>query len=46
MMSNASICCVMRIVPSSDAMLEPTFPASIRHIIDDENSSSMISRVV
>lgn len=45
MMSSASICCVTLIVPISEAMLEPTFPARIRHIIDDENSSSMISRV-
>ena len=44
-MSRASICCVTRIVPISEAMFEPTFPARIRHIIDDENSSSMISRV-
>ena len=43
--SKASICCVTRIVPISDAMFEPTFPARIRHIIDDENSSSMISLV-
>ena len=43
--SNASICCVTRIVPISDVMFEPTLPASIRHIMEDENSSSIISRV-
>ena len=46
MMSRASICCVTRIVPISEAMFDPTFPARIRHIIELENSSSMISRVV
>ncbi len=44
--SRASICWVTRIVPSSDAMFEPALPASIRHIIEDENSSNIISRVV
>ena len=43
--SNASICCVTRMVPISDVMLEPTFPANIRHIIEDENSRISISRV-
>lgn len=43
--SNASICWVVRIVPSSEAMLEPTFPESIKHMMEDENSKSMISRV-
>ena len=43
--SSASICCVTRIVPISEVMFEPTFPAKIRHIIDDENSRSIISRV-
>ena len=46
MMSRASICCVTRMVPSSEAMFEPTFPASMRHMIELENSRSMISRVV
>ena len=46
MISRASICSVMRIVPISEAMLEPTFPARIRHMMEDENSSNMISRVV
>ena len=46
MISKASICCVTRIVPNSEAMLLPTLPANIKHMIDDENSSSMISRVV
>ena len=41
--SNASICWVVRIVPSSEAMLEPTFPESIKHMMEDENSKSMIS---
>ena len=45
MISSASICCVTRMVPISDVMLEPTFPARIRHMIDDENSRIRISRV-
>ena len=45
-MSRASICWVTRIVPISEAMLEPTLPARIRHMMLDENSSNMISRVV
>ena len=45
MISRASICCVVRMVPSSEAMLEPTFPERIRHMIEEENSRSMISRV-
>ena len=44
--SMASICSVTRMVPISEAMLLPTFPARIKHMIDDENSSRMISRVV
>ena len=44
--SKASICCVTRIVPSSEAMFDPTLPARIRHMIELENSSSRISRVV
>ena len=32
--------------PNSEAILEPTLPARIRHMILDENSKSMISRVV
>ena len=46
MISSASICCVTRIVPSSEAMFDPTFPARMRHMMLEENSSSMISRVV
>lgn len=46
MISSASICCVTRMVPISEAMLEPTFPARMRHMMEDENSRSMISRVV
>ena len=44
--SRASICSVTRIVPISEAMLLPTFPANIKHNIDEENSSRIISRVV
>lgn len=43
--SRASICWVTRIVPSSEAILEPTLPANIRHMMEEENSSNMISRV-
>ena len=43
--SRASICCVTRIVPISDVIFEPTLPANIRHIIDEENSRMRISRV-
>ena len=43
--SRASICWVTRMVPSSEAMFDPTFPARIRHMMEEENSSSMISRV-
>ena len=45
-MSMASICCVTLMVPNSDAMFDPTFPDRMRHIIEDENSNSIISRVV
>ena len=45
MMSRASICWVVRIVPNSEAMFEPTFPERMRHMILEENSKSMISRV-
>jgi hypothetical protein len=41
----ASICSVTRIVPISEAMLEPTLPARISDIIVQENSSMTISRV-
>ena len=43
--SSASICCDVRIVPISEAMFEPTFPARIRHMMDELNSRSIISRV-
>ena len=43
--SSASICWVTRMVPSSEAMFEPTLPANIRHMMEDENSNNMISRV-
>ena len=45
MISIASICSVTRIVPSSEAMLDPTFPERMRHITVEENSRIMISRV-
>ena len=38
MISIASICSEIRILPISDAMLDPTFPASITLIIVGENS--------
>ena len=43
--SNASICSVIRIVPISEAMFEPTLPARIRATTVDENSSVIVSRV-
>ena len=46
MMSRASICCVTRMVPISDAMFEPTLPARIKHMMEEENSKIIISRVV
>ena len=46
MISRASNCCEMRINPISEAMFDPTFPARIRHMMEEENSSSIISRVV
>ena len=42
----ASICSVTRIVPISEAMLLPTFPARISAMMELENSRRMISRVV
>ena len=44
--SRASICCEVRIVPSSEAMFEPALSARMRHMMDEENSRSIISRVV
>lgn len=44
--SSASICCVTRMVPISEAIFEPTLPARIRHMMAEENSKSIISRVV
>lgn len=46
MISKASICWVTRMVPNSEAILEPTLPAKIKHMILEENSSNIISRVV
>ena len=43
--SRASICSETRIVPISEAMLEPTFPAKIKAIIVGENSSTRDSLV-
>ena len=45
MISSASICSVMRIVPISEAMLEPTLPARISATTVDENSRIIVSRV-
>ena len=45
MISIASICSVTRMVPSSEATLEPTLPDKMRHITVEENSRIMISRV-
>mgnify|MGYP003327675297 CR=1 FL=1 len=36
---NASICAVTRILPISEAILDPTFPARIKEIIVGENSN-------
>ena len=44
--SSASICCEVRMVPNSEAIFDPTLPAKIKHMIELENSSNMISRVV
>ena len=46
MISSASICCVTRMVPISEAMLLPTLPDRMRHMMLLENSSTIISRVV
>ncbi len=45
MISRASICSVMRIVPISEAMLDPTLPARIRATTVEENSRIIVSRV-
>ena len=45
MISRASICSVTRILPISDAILEPTFPAKINEIIVGENSKIKESRL-
>ena len=42
----ASICSVIRIIPNSEAILEPTFPARIRAIMVEENSRRSESRTV
>ena len=46
MISMASICSVTRMVPISEAILLPTLPARISAMIEEENSSKIISRVV
>ena len=45
MISIASICSEIRMVPISEAMFEPTLPAKIRQRIVLENSKSKVSRV-
>lgn len=43
--SSASICSVIRMLPISEAMLLPIFPAKIKLTMVDENSNSIVSRV-
>ena len=45
MISRASICSVIRIVPISEAMLDPTLPERISATTVDENSRIIVSRV-
>ena len=45
MISSASICSVMRMVPISEAIDDPTFPARISATTADENSRIIVSRV-
>ena len=45
MISSASICSVMRMVPISEAMVDPTLPARISATTVEENSRIMVSRV-
>ena len=42
----ASICSVTRIVPTSEAMLDPTLPAKINEMIVGENSKMVDERVM
>src|SRR5690554_480832 len=44
--SKASICSVTRIVPNSEAMFDPTFPAKIKEIMVGENSKIVVDRVM
>ena len=44
--SSASICSVTRIVPTSEAILEPTFPAKMSDIIVGENSKIVLDWVI
>ena len=46
MISKASICSVTRMVPISDATLDPTFPARIKEIIVGENSKIVLDWVM
>ena len=45
-MSIASICSVMRMLPISDAMLEPIFPARMRATIVEQNSRMRLSLTI
>ena len=44
--SRASICSVTRMVPISEAMFEPTFPASIKEIMVGESSNIIDCRLI
>jgi len=44
--SKASICSVIRMVPISEAIFEPTFPAKIREMIVGENSKIVLDWVM
>ena len=44
--SSASICSVTRIVPTSEAILEPTFHAKMSDIIVGENSKIVLDLVI
>ena len=45
MISSASICSVMRMVPISEAMFDPTLPERMSATTVEENSRIMVSRV-
>ena len=44
--SMASICSVIRMLPISEAILEPIFPASISAIMVEQNSRMRLSRTI